>query len=104
MSEVPLSTNITAGLIAEFYCSSAPALSALMLTWFVDGLPTDDAVILERGFYHQTSSLGNTLASTLFAPGSIANNGSRIQCGVVGQDMMLELSDEATFTVQGQTC
>ena len=74
-----------------------------MLTWFVDGVPTDDTVILERGYYHQTSSLDSVLTSTLFAPGSIANNGSRIQCGVVGQDMVLELSDEAVFTVQGLT-
>lgn len=78
-------------------------MSALMLTWFVDGLSTDDTAILERGFYHQTSSLDSILTSTLFAPGSIANNGSRIHCGVIGEDMMLNLSDEAVFTVQGQT-
>ena len=98
-TEVPLSMTVTVGLVAEFHCSSAAA--SISLLWFIDGLSSNDSTIIERGFYHQITSLNDVLSSILYAPGNALNNGSTIRCGVVGQETMLQLSDEAVLIIQG---
>ena len=102
LAEVPLSTTVLVGSTAEFRCSSNTPVNSLQ--WRVDGLFINNQEIIDRGFTEEAQNLDGIISTTLFALGSVSNNGSSIECVVLEIGNLQTLSDVASLTVQGKHC
>ena len=74
----PVSLTVLPGVNSQFHCGG----TGVILTWEVDGLSHNFAVIKQRGISAATVTTSGTIQSNLTVPATSENNGTTVRCAI----------------------
>ena len=94
-AEGPVSVTTLEGLNAQFHCAG----SGTVLVWEVDGLPSNDLSIENRGITDDTVTSSGTVQSNLTVPATLVNNGTTVRCFIGSSLFNLAVVGNSSSTV-----